>query len=173
MCDILKAMMNLEGGTDMLKKIASFTINHDVLVPGMYISRIDGNDVTYDLRLKTPNQGDYLPQAALHTLEHLIATFMRSSERSDEVVYFGPMGCRTGFYLILRDSVSKQDAIALTRDAFAFAAAFEGEIPGAKRIECGNYLEHDLTIAKREAATYVQVLRLCTPETMVYPQQEG
>lgn len=154
----------------MLKKIASFTINHDVLTPGMYVSRIDGNDITYDLRLKTPNQGDYLAQGALHTLEHLIASYVRSSAWSDQVVYFGPMGCRTGFYLILRDTVEKVDAIRLTRDAFAFAAAFEGEIPGAKRIECGNYLEHDLPGAKREAADYLRVLDYCTPETMVYPQ---
>lgn len=154
----------------MLRKIASFTINHDVLTPGMYVSRIDGDDVTYDLRLKFPNQGDYLEQKALHTLEHLIATYVRSSDWSDQVVYFGPMGCRTGFYMILRDSVSKMDAIQLTRDAFAFAAAFEGEIPGAKKIECGNYLEHDLDGAKIEAAAYVQVLAYCTPETMVYPE---
>ena len=154
----------------MLRKIASFTINHDLLTPGMYVSRIDGDDVTYDLRLKYPNQGDYVDQGALHTLEHLIATYVRSSSWSDQVVYFGPMGCRTGFYMILRDSVSKEDAIALARDAFAFAADFEGEIPGAKKIECGNYLEHDLAGAKAEAAAYVQVLSRCMPETMVYPE---
>lgn len=153
----------------MLKKIASFTINHDLLTPGLYVSRIDGNDVTYDLRLKTPNQGDYLDQAALHTIEHLVATYVRSSSRSDEVVYFGPMGCRTGFYLILRDSITREDAIALTRDAFAFTADFEGEIPGTKPIECGNCREHNLTGAKAEAARYVEVLKNCTPETMVYP----
>ena len=154
----------------MLRKIASFTINHDLLTPGMYVSRIDGEDITYDLRLKFPNQGDYLAQPAMHTLEHLVATFVRSGDVSDQVVYFGPMGCRTGFYLILRDSVSKQDAIRLVQDAFAFAAAFEGEIPGAKKIECGNYLEHDLAGAKAEAAAYCQVLAACTPETMVYPE---
>ena len=154
----------------MLKKIASFTINHDVLVPGMYVSRIDGDCVTYDLRLKLPNAGDYLEQGALHTLEHLVATFVRSSSWSDQVVYFGPMGCRTGFYLILRDSVSREDAIRLTKDAFAFSAAFEVEIPGAKKIECGNYLDHNLEGAKAEAAAYVKVLEACTPETMVYPE---
>ena len=154
----------------MLRKIASFTINHDLLTPGMYVSRIDGDDVTYDLRLKYPNQGAYLDQSALHTLEHLVATFVRSGSMSDQVVYFGPMGCRTGFYLILRDSVSKDDAISLVRDAFAFAAAFEGEIPGAKKIECGNYLDHDLPLAKAEAAAYLSVLAHCTPETMVYPE---
>ena len=153
----------------MLRKIASFTINHDLLTPGMYVSRIDGEDVTYDLRLKTPNQGDYLAQGALHTLEHLIATYVRSSALTDQVVYFGPMGCRTGFYLILRDSVSRGDALKLVREAFAFAADFEGEIPGAKRIECGNYLEHDLPGAKREAAAYVRVLEKCSADTMTYP----
>lgn len=154
----------------MLRKIASFTINHDLLTPGMYVSRIDGEDITYDLRVKTPNQGDYLEQGALHTLEHLAATYIRSSDWSDQVVYFGPMGCRTGFYMILRNSVSKSDAIALALAAFRFSADFEGEIPGAKKIECGNYLEHDLEGAKREAAAYVKVLEGCTPETMVYPE---
>lgn len=153
----------------MLKKIASFTINHDLLTPGMYVSRIDGDDVTYDLRLKTPNAGDYLAQGALHTLEHLIATYVRSSAWSDQVVYFGPMGCRTGFYLILRDSVSREGAIGLVRDAFRFAAAFEGEIPGAKRIECGNYLEHDLPGARREAARYAELMAGWTEARMVYP----
>ncbi len=152
----------------MLRKIASFAINHDLLTPGMYVSRVDGDCVTYDLRMKYPNQGDYLAQKLLHTLEHLIATFVRSSPWSDSVVYFGPMGCRTGFYLILRDSVSKADAICLTREAFAFAAAFEGDIPGAARVECGNYLEHDLPGARAEAKAYLTVLDACTPDTMTY-----
>lgn len=154
----------------MLRKIASFTINHDVLTPGMYVSRVDGDCVTYDLRLKRPNSGDYLAQGALHTLEHLIATFVRSSVWSDEVVYFGPMGCRTGFYLILRDSVSRADAVSLVHDAFTFAAAFEGEIPGARRIECGNCLEHDLPGARAEADAYTRVLAHCSEDTMAYPE---
>ena len=154
----------------MLRKIASFTINHDTLTPGMYISRVDGDCITYDLRCKWPNQGDYLAQAPLHTIEHLVATYVRSSEWTDQVVYFGPMGCRTGFYLILRDAVSHEQAIALVKDAFAFAAGFTGEIPGAKQIECGNYLEHDLPGAKEEAAAYVRVLADVTPETLTYPE---
>ena len=105
----------------------------------------------------------------MHTLEHLIATYARSSNLSDRVIYFGPMGCRTGFYLLLRDSVSKEEAISLTRDAFAFAAAFQGEIPGAKAIECGNYREHDLSGAQAEAEKYLEVLRGWSPEKMVYP----
>ena len=152
-----------------MEKIASFTINHDLLTPGMYVSRVDGDVVTYDLRLKFPNRGDYLAQGALHTLEHLIATYARSSNLSDRVIYFGPMGCRTGFYLLLRDSVSKAEAISLTRDAFAVAAAFQGEIPGAKAIECGNYREHDLSGAQAEAEKYLEVLRDWSPEKMVYP----
>ena len=153
-----------------MKKIASFTINHNVLTPGMYVSRVDGDVITYDLRCKYPNRGDYLAQGALHTLEHLIATYVRSSALSDEVLYFGPMGCRTGFYLLLRDSVSKEAAIRLVQDAFAFAASFEGEIPGAKAIECGNYLEHDLPGAREEAARYVQLMQGWTAEKMVYPE---
>lgn len=152
-----------------LKKIASFTINHDTLVPGMYVSRIDGDCVTYDLRLKLPNAGDYVAVPAMHTLEHLIATFVRSSALSDSVVYFGPMGCRTGCYLIMRGTVSRTDALALVRDAFTFAAAFEGEIPGAKKRECGNYLEHDLDGARREAQAYAGVLAAWTTERMTYP----
>ena len=152
-----------------MEKIASFTINHDLLTPGMYVSRVDGDVVTYDLRLKFPNRGDYLAQGALHTLEHLIATYARSSNLSDRVIYFGPMGCRTGFYLLLRDSVSKEEAMSLTRDAFALAAAFQGEIPGAKAIECGNYREHDLSGAQAEAEKYLEVLRDWSPEKMVYP----
>jgi len=153
----------------MLRKIASFTINHDLLTPGMYVSRVDGDCVTYDLRLKTPNAGDYLAVPAMHTLEHLVATFVRSSDWSDQVIYFKPMGCRTGCYLILRDAVSREDALTLVKDAFAFAADYQGEIPGTNRIECGNYLEHNLPGAREEAARYVQVLENCTVDTMVYP----
>jgi len=151
-----------------MKRIASFSINHDLLTPGLYISRVDGDCVTYDLRMKTPNAGDYLEQKALHTLEHLLATFLRNSPRSDEIVYVGPMGCRTGFYVVARDSISRTDMRMLLRDAFRKAAAFEGEIPGAKRRECGNYLEHDLPGARAEAEAYLRVLEKDT--SMTYPE---
>ena len=141
-----------------MKKIASFTVNHDKLKKGMYISRIDGDAVTYDIRMKIPNGGDYLGCGELHTFDHLFATFARNSCYSDSVIYVGPMGCRTGFYLILRDTVSHSQAIGLVRDAFSFIADFEGEIPGNKREECGNYLEHDLTGAKAVAADMASVL---------------
>ncbi len=155
----------------MLKQIASFAINHDVLTPGLYISRIDGDCVTYDLRLKKPNNGDYLSNGALHTIEHLAATYVRSSDKSDSVVYFGPMGCRTGCYLVVRNTLTEEETIRLVQDAFRFTADFEGEIPGAKKRECGNYLEHDLPDAKREAAAYCRVLEGWTKEKLVYPEE--
>ncbi|MBO4939752.1 MAG: S-ribosylhomocysteine lyase [Clostridia bacterium] len=141
-----------------MKKIASFTVNHDVLTKGMYVSRIDGDVVTYDVRMKIPNGGDYFDMAAAHTVEHLFATFARNSQFSDQVIYVGPMGCRTGFYLLLRDVVSYADAIKLVRDSMAFVRDYEGAIPGVSRIECGNYLEHDLDGAKALAADMCKVL---------------
>lgn len=141
-----------------MKKIASFTVNHDVLTKGMYVSRIDGDVVTYDVRMKIPNGGDYFDMAAAHTVEHLFATFARNSQFSDQVIYVGPMGCRTGFYLLLRDVVSYADAIKLVRDSMAFVRDYEGVIPGVSRIECGNYLEHDLDGAKALAADMCKVL---------------
>ena len=152
-----------------MKTIASFTVNHDTLTEGMYISRIDGDVVTYDIRMKLPNGGDYLPTPAAHTIEHLFATYARNSGWSDQVVYVGPMGCRTGFYLLVRDSVSHENAIKLVQDSFAFIAGYEGEIPGTERWQCGNYLEHDLPGAKSEAAAYVRVLANVTPDTLTYP----
>ena len=151
-----------------MKKIASFTVNHDTLEKGMYISRIDGDAVTYDIRMKKPNGGDYLANGALHTFEHLFATYARNSELSDSVIYVGPMGCRTGFYLILRDSVSHERAIALVQESFRFVSEFEGEIPGAKRQECGNYMEHDLDGAKEAAQDMLAVLSGYTPEMLKY-----
>lgn len=152
-----------------MKKIASFTVNHDVLTKGMYVSRVDGDVITYDIRMKTPNQGDYLNNGAMHTFEHLFATYARNSALSDQVIYVGPMGCRTGFYFLLRDSVSRSEALDLVQESFAFIAQFEGKIPGSERIECGNYLEHDLPGAKAEAAAYVRVLEHVTPDTLTYP----
>ncbi len=154
-----------------MEKIASFTINHDLLQPGMYISRIDGDCVTYDLRMKVPNAGDYLDQKGLHTLEHLLATYLRNSDRSGQVIYTGPMGCRTGFYLVMRDAVSADEAVRLVREAFRFTADYEGDIPGASRAECGNWLEHDLQNAKKEAVAYLKVLERCSADTMVYPEE--
>lgn len=142
-----------------MERIASFSIDHDKLQKGIYTSRVDGDVVTYDIRMKRPNMGDYLPNGALHTFEHLFATYARNSEFEDSVIYIGPMGCRTGFYLLLRDDVNKSDVLKLVKDSFEFIKDFEGEIPGAKRKECGNYLEHDLASAKVAAIDMLEVLK--------------
>ncbi len=153
-----------------MKQIASFTVDHDKLEKGMYVSRIDGDVVTYDIRMKKPNGGDYLSNGALHTFEHLFATYARNSRLTDQVVYVGPMGCRTGFYLLLRDSVSRPEALALVQESFQFIRNFEGEIPGSKRWECGNYLEHDLPGARAVAADMGEVLKNWNGERMNYEQ---
>ncbi len=153
-----------------MKAIASFTINHDVLEKGMYVSRVDGDVITYDIRMKKPNQGDYVSNPALHTFEHLFATYARNSKYTDSVVYVGPMGCRTGFYFLMRDDVTKEEAIKLVQESFAFIRDFEGEIPGSKRWECGNYLEHDLPGAKEVAIDMLKVLENWTEADMVYAE---
>ncbi len=153
-----------------MKKIASFTVNHDKLETGMYISRIDGDVVTYDIRMKKPNGGDYLGNGELHTIEHLFATYARNSKISGDVIYVGPMGCRTGFYLLVRDRVSHRQAISLVQDSFRFIADFEGEIPGSKKEECGNYLEHDLPAAKKTAENMLRVLETYSEEKLKYKE---
>lgn len=151
-----------------MKTIASFTVDHDKLEKGMYVSRIDGDVVTYDIRMKKPNQGDYVSSPALHTFEHLFATYARNSVWTDSVIYVGPMGCRTGFYLLLRDSVSRADALKLVQESFDFIRTVEGEIPGSKQKECGNYLEHDLPGAKAIAEDMLQVLAHWDGDKMNY-----
>ena len=151
-----------------MKKIASFTVNHDVLTKGMYVSRIDGDVVTYDVRMKIPNGGDYFDMASAHTMEHLFATLARNSAYADDVLYVGPMGCRTGFYLLLRDRVSYADAIELVRDSMAFVRDFQGEIPGVSRVECGNYLDHDLDGARALAADMCETLKNWKVEDLEY-----
>lgn len=152
-----------------MKKIASFTIDHTILQKGMYISRIDGDCVTYDIRTKKPNKEPVMANGAIHTLEHLFATFVRNSDISDSVIYFGPMGCRTGFYFITRDTVSYEAAIDVTKKAFAFCLGFEGEIPGVSEKECGNYRDHDLEGAKEIAQDMIKVLDGWTAEKLKYP----
>lgn len=151
-----------------MQTIQSFTVNHDKLKPGMYLSRIDGDCVTYDIRMVTPNAGIYLENDGLHTFEHLFATYVRNTPFSDRIIYVGPMGCRTGFYFITRDSVSKEDAIRLVQETCRFILSFEGEIPGSKRWECGNYLDHSLPKAKAYAENFGKTLAGWTPEQMRY-----
>jgi S-ribosylhomocysteine lyase len=151
-----------------LKKIASFQVDHRKIGVGMYVSRTDGDIVTYDIRMKKPNSGNVLENGALHTIEHLFATYARSSALSDQVVYVGPMGCRTGFYLLVRDLLPG-DAIELARASFAFIAGFEGPIPGASEPECGHWKDHDLAGARAEAAAYLRVLESWTAARLAYP----
>ena len=137
----------------------------------MYVSRVDGDVITYDIRMVKPNGGVYLPNPAMHTFEHLFATYVRNSAFSDQIIYVGPMGCRTGFYFLTRDAMSGEQAIALVRECFAFIADFEGKIPGSERKECGNYLEHDLPGAKAVAANMCQVLEHWTEPMLQYDYQ--
>ncbi len=151
-----------------MKRIASFSVDHTTLKRGVYLSRTDGDVNTYDVRMKQPNQGDYLSNGALHTFEHLFATYARNSKYSESIVYVGPMGCRTGMYLLTRDTMSHTEVISLIKDTFEFIADFSGEIPGAKEAECGNYREHDHEGARREAAAMLPVLADWTPEKLKY-----
>ena len=141
-----------------MKKIASFEIDHDLLTPGLYLSRTDRNTYTLDIRLTRPNTVP-LKVGALHTIEHLAATYLRNSDIKDGVCYFGPMGCLTGCYLVLFDDISEERAAKAVKAAFEFIISFEGVVPGTSSSkECGNYLLHDLEGAKEIARSYVKEL---------------
>ena len=153
-----------------MKKIASFTVNHDTLEKGMYISRIDGDIITYDIRMKKPNGGDYLDMRAAHTIEHLFATFARNSVFAKDIIYVGPMGCKTGFYLLTRDTLSHENAIKLVQESMHFIKNYEGEIPGNTRRECGNYRYHDLVGAKELAKDTCATLNGWKVEDLQYKE---
>ena len=154
-----------------MKKIASFTVNHDTLQKGMYISRIDGDVVTYDIRMKRPNMGDYLTNGALHTFEHLFATYARNTALADSVIYIGPMGCRTGFYLLLAGDYESGDIVPLMIEMFEFIRDFHDEVPGASPKDCGNYLDMNLGMANYLAKKYLdEVLYHIDESRLVYPQ---
>ena len=150
-----------------MERIESFNVDHTKLMRGMYISRIDGDVVTYDIRTRRPNVEEVMETGAIHTVEHLFATFVRNSALKDNIIYFGPMGCRTGFYF-LTTGITHGDALKLTQDALKFIADFEGDVPGVSAIECGNYRDHDLEGAKKEAADQVEILKNWTTEDMIY-----
>lgn len=158
-----------------MKKIPSFTIDHERLLRGIYVSRKDrvGGEVvtTFDIRMKEPNREPALHPGALHTIEHLAATFLRNDhEWRDRVVYWGPMGCLTGNYLLLRGDLESRDIVDLMCRTFEFVAAFDGEVPGTQPRDCGNYLLHDLPMARWEAKKYVdEVLAHMTDANLVYP----
>ena len=153
-----------------MEKIASFRIDHTILPRGMYISRVDGDIITYDIRTRRPNKEAVMENGAIHTLEHLFATYVRNTSFADDVIYFGPMGCITGFYFLLRNNVSHRDAIALVKETFEYISKYEGEIPGASEKECGNYRDHDLEGAKKEAKAMLEVLSNWKSADLYYPE---
>lgn len=159
-----------------MEKIPSFTINHNLLLRGIYVSRKDtiGGDTvtTFDIRMKEPNREPALHPGALHTIEHLAATYLRNDpEWKDDIVYWGPMGCLTGNYLLMKGDLQPSDIVELMKRTFRFVAEFEGEVPGAAPKDCGNYLLHDLPMARLEARRYLEeVLERITDDNMVYPE---
>ena len=155
-----------------MERIASFTVDHTVLVPGLYLSRRDGTTVTFDLRFKKPNTGDLLSNAELHLVEHVIATLLRNSPQKDAVIYFGPMGCQTGFYFLFDgEKLSNANAVRLLQRVFTAAAKFDGAMPGASARECGNYRNLDVELARRCCAYYADVIADWSEEKLVYPKK--
>lgn len=145
------------------KKIESFKIDHNKLTPGIYVSRTDGDIVTYDLRTRKPNCGDYMDNATMHSVEHMIATYIRSSSIADDIIYFGPMGCQTGFYLLVRNA-DNDTVLAVLKDTLEKVMSHVGEVFGASAIECGNYANLDIELAKKECRRYLDVLNDYTPD---------
>lgn len=158
-----------------MEKITSFTVNHLTLLPGVYVSRKDtvGNEVitTFDLRMTRPNFEPVMNTAEVHTLEHLGATFLRNhAEYKDKVIYFGPMGCRTGFYMVLAGDYESKDVVPLVTEMYAFMKDFDGEVPGAAARDCGNYLDMNLNMARYIAKKYYdEVLTDISEERLIYP----
>ncbi|MHC9538973.1 MAG: S-ribosylhomocysteine lyase [Vulcanimicrobiota bacterium] len=158
-----------------MRRIESFAVDHSRLLRGLYVSRKDpvGGDMvtTFDIRMKEPNREPVIDIPAMHTIEHIGATFLRNNKVwAEKTVYFGPMGCRTGFYVILKGDLSPEDIMMIMKDMFAFIAAYQGDIPGASAVECGNCLCQDLPMARWEAGKYLkEVLEQLKHENTVYP----
>ena len=157
-----------------MEKITSFTIDHILLQPGLYVSRKDpvGGEIvtTFDLRLTSPNEEPVMNTAEMHTMEHLAATYLRNEPTwKDKVLYFGPMGCRTGFYLLLAGDYASADIVPLVRDCFAFIGDFAGEVPGASAKDCGNYLDMNLPMANYWGKKYAALLENIGPDRLIYP----
>ena len=154
-----------------MERIASFTVNHDTLRPGLYLSRRDGSVVTFDLRFKRPNTGDLLTNAQMHSVEHVIATLLRNSAHKDAVVYFGPMGCQTGFYFLFDSALlSEAEAVKLLQMTFTAAARYHGEMPGKSARECGNYANLDIDLARACCGFYAAVIENWSVDKLVYPE---
>lgn len=153
-----------------MDKIASFTVDHNVLVPGLYLSRRDGNVTTFDLRFKKPNTGDLLTNAELHSVEHIIVTLLRNAPEKDAVIYFGPMGCQTGFYFLFDSTQLRDgDAIVLLKRVFSQAAVYDGAMPGQSAAECGNYRNLDTALARGCCAFYADLIRGWSEAQLAYP----
>ena len=158
-----------------MEKITSFTIDHILLQPGLYVSRKDrvGQETvtTFDLRLTSPNEEPVMNTAEVHTMEHLAATYLRNDPQwKEQVLYFGPMGCRTGFYLLLAGDRTSREILPLVLDCFKFIRDFEGEVPGASAKDCGNYLDMNLPMAKYWGGKYAALLENITPDRLQYPE---
>ena len=158
-----------------MEKITSFTIDHNLLQPGLYVSRKDriGAETvtTFDLRVTSPNEEPVMNTAEVHTIEHLAATYLRNEPTwKDRIIYFGPMGCRTGFYLLVAGDHTSRDVLTLVTECFRFVADFRGEVPGASAKDCGNYLDMNLPMANYWGKRYTQLLETITPDRLVYPE---
>ena len=152
-----------------MERIASFTVDHTRLLPGLYLSRRDGDVVTFDLRFKRPNTGDLLSNSEMHSTEHLIATLLRNSPQKEAVVYFGPMGCQTGFYFLFDSRLlSLEGAIELLKAVFVQAADYQGEMPGKSAMECGNYINLDLDTGKAACRFYAGLIQDWTVDKLAY-----
>ena len=152
-----------------MERIASFQVDHNKHVPGLYLSRRDGKVTTFDLRFKKPNTGDLLSNAEMHSVEHIIATLLRNSPQKDAVVYFGPMGCQTGFYFLFDgEQLTDGEALDLLKAVFAAGADFSGPMPGKSAVECGNYRNLEVSLAKEQCAYYRDLIRGWTVEKLAY-----
>lgn len=152
-----------------MERIASFQVDHNKLLPGLYLSRRDGDVTTFDLRFKRPNTGELLSNAEMHSVEHVIATLLRNGRAKDAIVYFGPMGCQTGFYLLFDSrQLTDGDAVELVKETFAAGAAFTGEMPGKSAAECGNYRNLDVELARAQCACYSRIIQDWTAEKLAY-----
>lgn len=154
---------------EKINRIASFSVNHDYITPGIYVSRIDGDIVTYDMRTRKPNSDDYMDNITMHSVEHMFATYVRASEIGDDVIYFGPMGCRTGFYLLVRNAKNDK-VLQIVTETLKKIIFHDGEMFGASREECGNYRELDLESARVECRKFLSVLESCEC-SFKYPEE--
>lgn len=152
-----------------MKRIASFSVDHDFIMPGIYVSRADGDITTYDMRTRMPNKGDYMDNATMHTFEHMFATMIRNSSIADSVIYFGPMGCQTGFYLLVRDAVH-ETVLREIEKTIRKIIEYTGEVFGKSRKECGNFANLDLSLAKEECEGYLPHITNYPISRLEYPK---